>query len=297
MPANALDEKQITTILNYVDTVRSLNIVFTDTSLATKNKLAPVKNRPGIPLYTTALLLTGILIFFIIVISRLWFKNNKIRYHKLYLFLSSFDRFITKTISRSFYILLGLIMIVDSGFYINRLVYFSTQEKIVQIIQPVWFSHVSHYSIYKIQCLSCHKNALTNQKAGLPDAESCMKCHKYIKKGASFGQVEIVKLYKKYYAKEEIQWNVGYRLPQYVHFDHSLHTVTAKISCIDCHTNQNKIEVSKLEFKMAWCITCHQTKKLDVTNKYYPKIYDSSFISKYPNAALTGGIDCSKCHY
>jgi len=188
-------------------------------------------------------------------------------------------------------------MTIDTGFYINRLDYFSKQEKIVQITQPIWFSHESHYKTYKIQCLSCHKEALKGQVAGLPDLKSCMKCHLYIKSGEKYGKVEIVKLYKKYYAHEEIRWTEGYRLSQYAHFDHSLHASAGKLNCIDCHTNQTNIEVSKLEFNMAWCIKCHQTKKLDVSNKYYQKIYDSAYISKYPEVALTGGIDCSKCHY
>jgi hypothetical protein len=188
-------------------------------------------------------------------------------------------------------------MIIDTGVYFSKITYFSAQEKIVRITQPIWFSHESHYTTYKIQCLSCHKDAHSNQIAGLPDVQSCMKCHSYIKKGATYGQVEIVKLYKKFYSKEDITWKEGYRLTQYVHFDHSLHTATAKINCIDCHTNQTNIEVSKLEFTMAWCITCHQTKKIDVANKYYLKSYDSLLISTFPNVALAGGIDCSKCHY
>lgn len=297
MPVNALDENQITSILNFVDTVRSFNFIFPDTSQVARNKLAPSKNKSGFPFITSSLLLLGFTIIMIILVSRLWLIKYKSQEQELFRFLSSIDQFITKTISKSFYLFLLLIMIIDTGFYLKRLNYFVDQEKIIQITQPIYFSHESHYTTYKIQCLSCHKDVLTNQKAGLPDCKSCMKCHLYIKKGAKYGKVEIVKLYKKYYAKEEIRWNEGYRLSQYVHFDHSLHTTTAKLNCIDCHANQTNIEVSKLEFKMAWCITCHQTKKLDVTNKYYQKIFDSAFFSKYPSVALTGGIDCSKCHY
>jgi hypothetical protein len=296
MPANALDEKQITSILNYIDTVSHFNI-FSDTSLVLKSKLAPVKNKPGFPVYSTILLLIIVLIALIIIISRLYLLKTLSPEQKLYNTLLSFDWIITKTISRSFYLLLLMIMIIDISLYLNKLAYFSTQEELVQISQPIWFSHETHYSNYKIQCLSCHKNALTNQFAGLPDVKSCMKCHTYIKNGGSYGQVEIVKIYKKYYAHEDVTWNEGYRLTQYVHFDHSLHTTTAKLSCTDCHTNQTHIEVSKLEFKMAWCISCHQIKKLDVSNKYYLKNYDSAFISKIPGVANSGGIDCSKCHY
>ena len=297
MPANALNENQIISILNYVDTVRSYNVVLPDTSTATKSKLAPIKNKPGFPIISSTFLLLALLTFLIILSSRIFSKNHSSSDHKIYKFSSFFDQLITKNISKSFYLFLLLIVLIDIGFYLKRLDYFIDQEKIVQITQPVWFSHQSHYTTYKIQCLSCHKNALSHKKAGLPDVKSCMKCHIYIKKGTKYGKVEIVKLFKMYYAKHEIIWNEGYRLSQYVHFDHSLHTTTAKLNCIDCHANQTNIEVSKLEFKMAWCITCHQTKTADVSNRYYQKIYDSSFISKYPTVALTGGIDCSKCHY
>jgi hypothetical protein len=296
MPANALDEKQITAILNYIDTVRHFNI-FSDTSFALKSKLAPVKSKPGFPVFTTFLLLITVLIALIIIISRLWLLKILSPAYRSYQTLSFIDRFLTKTVSRSFYLLLGLIMIIDLAFYIKNLNYFSNQEKAIQLSQPILFSHETHYTTYKIQCLSCHKDALSNQFAGLPDVKSCMKCHKYIKKGATNGQVEIVKLYKKFYDKEKINWIEGYRLSQYVHFDHSLHITTAKLNCIDCHTKQTNIEVSKLEFKMAWCINCHQTKLLDVSNKYYLKNFDSAFISTNPSVARSGGIDCSKCHY
>jgi cytochrome c553 len=289
MPVNDLTENQITSILNFADTVQSFTFILPDTSAVTKTKLAPAKNKPRFPFITTCLFIIGLLIIIIILISRLWIKRNR--------YLSSFDQLVTKNISKSVYLLLLLVMIIDTGFYLKRLRYFADQEKIIQITQSIWFSHETHYTTYKIECLSCHKDAQSNQKAGLPDVKSCMKCHGYIKKGATYGKVEIVKLYKKYYAHEELKWAEGYRLSQYAHFDHSLHTTAAKLNCVDCHTNQTHIEVSKLEFKMAWCITCHQTKKQDFSNKYYQKIFDSSYISKHPAVAVTGGIDCSKCHY
>jgi cytochrome c551/c552 len=289
MPANPLNNDEITSILNYVDTVRSINYFFSDTSEVSRSKLAPLKSKPGFPKISIILILTGIFILILIGINRYWHLKPG--------FIISFDKFFTHYLSKSFLIFPVFIIFIDCGLYFYRLNYFNQQEKIIQITQPIRFSHESHYNTYKIECISCHKNAIKTQFAGLPDLKSCMKCHGYIKKGIESGQVEIVKLYKLYYAKKGINWNEGYRISQYAHFDHSQHTVSGKLKCTVCHTNPAMIEVSKLEFKMAWCINCHQTKNVDFSNKYYQRIYDSTFISKHPTVAVIGGTDCSQCHY
>jgi hypothetical protein len=54
---------------------------------------------------------------------------------------------------------------------------------------------------------------------------------------------------------------------------------------------------------MGWCIDCHKTRKVNLSNEYYKTyysdLYDSLKAGKIDSVRVTGigGRDCGKCHY
>ncbi|MEL6863170.1 MAG: c-type cytochrome [Bacteroidota bacterium] len=61
--------------------------------------------------------------------------------------------------------------------------------------QPIKFSHATHAGINKIDCQYCHDGARRSKHSVIPAANTCMNCHKAIKKGPSYGTAEISKIF------------------------------------------------------------------------------------------------------
>ena len=61
--------------------------------------------------------------------------------------------------------------------------------------QPIKFSHATHAGIQKIECQYCHDGARRSKHSIIPAANTCMNCHKAVKKGTQFGTAEITKIY------------------------------------------------------------------------------------------------------
>ncbi len=61
--------------------------------------------------------------------------------------------------------------------------------------QPIQFSHKVHACQQKIDCNYCHDGARRSKHAGIPAANTCMNCHKAVKKGTITGTAEIAKIY------------------------------------------------------------------------------------------------------
>ncbi len=61
--------------------------------------------------------------------------------------------------------------------------------------QPIKFSHVTHAGIQKIECQYCHDGARRSKHSVIPAANTCMNCHKAVKKGSKYGTAEISKIY------------------------------------------------------------------------------------------------------
>lgn len=163
--------------------------------------------------------------------------------------------------------------------------------------QPVVFSHFTHYDTFSTDCSFCHPGAKKSEFAGLPGINNCMKCHSFITEGKKYGKTELLKLTNIYKSKKNISWATGYRFSDYVHFNHSVHTVTAKIDCTTCHTRTDNMECRKNSFSMKWCIDCHKTTAIDKNGKYYRKILDSVLVRQKQTVSELGGMDCNGCHY
>lgn len=61
--------------------------------------------------------------------------------------------------------------------------------------QPIKFSHATHAGLNKIDCQYCHDGARRSKQSVIPAANTCMNCHKAIKKGSQYGTAEISKIY------------------------------------------------------------------------------------------------------
>ncbi len=61
--------------------------------------------------------------------------------------------------------------------------------------QPIKFSHATHAGIHEIECQYCHDGARRSKHSVIPATNTCMNCHKAIKKGSKYGTAELTKIY------------------------------------------------------------------------------------------------------
>jgi len=193
-----------------------------------------------------------------------------------------------------------------------------------QPIQPIAFSHAVHAGDNKIDCQYCHSSAKNSKTSGIPSVNVCMNCHKTISeyKGELFDghskenlDKEIQKIYDavgwdknemKYiedYEQKPVEWVRVHNLADFVYYNHSQHVTVAGLDCKTCHGPVETMHEMKQfsPLTMSWCIDCHRTTQVDLTqNGYYKNIHDQ-LANKYGvekvTAAQMGGLECAKCHY
>lgn len=61
--------------------------------------------------------------------------------------------------------------------------------------QPIKFSHATHSGLHEIECQYCHDGARRSKHSVIPATNTCMNCHKAIKKGSKYGTAELTKIY------------------------------------------------------------------------------------------------------
>ncbi len=61
--------------------------------------------------------------------------------------------------------------------------------------QPIKFSHETHAGLHKIDCQYCHDGARRSKHSVIPAANTCMNCHRAIKKGSKYGTQELTKVF------------------------------------------------------------------------------------------------------
>lgn len=61
--------------------------------------------------------------------------------------------------------------------------------------QPIKFSHATHAGLHKIDCQYCHDGARRSKHSVIPAANTCMNCHRAIKKGSTYGTAELTKIF------------------------------------------------------------------------------------------------------
>jgi len=181
--------------------------------------------------------------------------------------------------------------------------------------QPIAYSHQLHAGKLQISCVYCHSGAEKGKVAGIPSANVCMNCHKYVRKGPETGTAEIAKIYKALdydpdkgtYGPNQkpIQWIRVHNLPDFAYFNHSQHYVVGKIECQTCHGQVQDSMTVAMQYSpltMNWCITCHRETKVKMAgNGYYDDMH-KTLLNKYgADSLLTvetiGGLECARCHY
>ncbi len=174
--------------------------------------------------------------------------------------------------------------------------------------QPIAFSHQQHAGELQITCLYCHSGAERSPHAGMPDANTCMNCHRFVTASSEVlrGEAEqarqegrpprriispeLRKLYDALALDDQLQadphkslrpiaWIKIHNLPAYTRFDHRAH-VNAGVECARCHGPVETMERVKqtTDLSMGWCVQCHREP-----------------IAATPTPATM--TDCATCHH
>ncbi|WP_312321853.1 c-type cytochrome [Soonwooa sp.] len=210
--------------------------------------------------------------------------------------------------------------------------------------QPIHFSHKIHAGENKIDCQLCHSGAKYGKVSEIPSVNVCMNCHRSISeyngnymepgKDKAFYDGEIQKIYaaagwdpakQQYTGKTSpIEWTRIHNMPDFVYFNHSQHVVAGEkaiissfnkknpnnqidVVCKACHGKVDTMNVVQManDFTMGWCIECHRTTEVDMTNgynqEYFKNLHDKLKKQYGEGAKITvdaiGGLECGKCHY
>jgi cytochrome c553 len=171
--------------------------------------------------------------------------------------------------------------------------------------QPIKFSHAVHAGQNKTDCIYCHYTAKISKSAGIPPGSVCMNCHLLVRNGTRSGAFEIAKIVDAFDNRRAVQWVRLYRLPDFVFFSHAQHVNAGQITCDACHGNVKEMNrlVQVPDLSMGWCIRCHETRKVNLSNEYYMKYFpglsDSIKAGRTDSVMIAsiGGKDCGKCHY
>jgi cytochrome c7-like protein len=191
----------------------------------------------------------------------------------------------------------GFVLWVIGG--IVRSPYFTHQG--IHREQVVPFSHQHHVAGLGIDCRYCHTTVETSSFAGIPPTSTCMNCHAQIWTGADM--LEPVRASFK--NNKPLVWSRVHRLPDYVHFNHSIH-VAKGVGCATCH---GRVDTMNLMYQaspltMEWCLNCHRhpeqylRPKEEVFNMNYAakdqETLGPELVKKYSVRSMT---HCSTCHY
>ena len=131
----------------------------------------------------------------------------------------------------------------------------------VTVEQPILYSHKIHVEKNGLACPVCHVQALSQQKASIPNIEVCKGCHEE----AMTESREEAKLVGYIKRNERIPWIQVHRVPGHAYFSHRRHVAIGKIDCSQCHGNVGAMSLPftkpHVRIKMAFCIDCHDRKR------------------------------------
>src|SRR6266511_3512553 len=121
--------------------------------------------------------------------------------------------------------------------------------------QPIQFSHERHVGGNGIDCRYCHTSVEDSAFAGVPPTKTCMNCHSQIFANSPF--LEPVR--DSFRSGQSIQWTRVHDLPDFVYFNHSIHT-NKGVGCESCHGRVDRMPLMWQEqaLQMEWCLNCHR---------------------------------------
>ncbi len=182
---------------------------------------------------------------------------------------------------------------------IVRSPYFTNQG--IERQQVVPFSHQHHVGGLGIDCRYCHTSVETSWFAGIPPTSTCMNCHAQIWTNAQL----LAPVRNSYATGRPLVWSRVHRLPDFVHFNHSIH-VAKGIGCATCHGRVDKMNLmyQATPLTMEWCLQCHNNPEKFVRPR--DQVFNMSYV---PEDQATEGprlvklykirsmTHCSTCHY
>ena len=192
---------------------------------------------------------------------------------------------------------IGFILWVIGG--IVRSPYFTNQG--IEREQPVPFSHQHHVAGLGIDCRYCHTTVETSAFAGIPPTQTCMNCHAQIWTNADM----LAPVRASFATNKPIVWSRVHRLPDFVHFNHSIH-INKGIGCASCHGRIDKMALTyqAQPLTMSWCLSCHRDPskfvrpRSEVFNMNYvakdQDVLGPQLVKQYGVKSMTA---CSTCHY
>lgn len=168
--------------------------------------------------------------------------------------------------------------------------------------QPVPFSHQLHAGQLGMDCRYCHNSVEKAAHAAVPPTETCMGCHTQVRKDSPL--LSVVR--ESYRTDISIPWVKVHMLPEYSHFDHSVH-VGAGVGCVSCHgrVDQMPVVYQAQPLSMGWCLECHRNPgpnlrpKNEVTNMAYDPVtsgYDPA-ADPHRKRQVAPPEHCGACHY
>lgn len=216
------------------------------------------------------------------------------------------DIFFLKKVKRRY--ILGIIFLVALFWQVKLLYDAGTslgRQENYEPDQPIKFSHVVHAKDMQIDCQYCHTTVVHSKHAGIPDVNICWNCHSIVREGTHSGNHQINKVVEAWESETPIQWTKVYNLQDHVFFSHAQHVKVGKVECTTCHGDIESMDRVRQvgDLSMGWCINCHRDTEVQFfDNEFYSqykelhKLMESGEIDRV-TVELTGGTECSKCHY
>jgi len=192
---------------------------------------------------------------------------------------------------------IGFVLWLIGG--IVRSPYFTNQG--IEREQPVPFSHQHHVAGLGIDCRYCHTSVETSNFAGIPPTQTCMNCHSQIWTNAEM----LAPVRASFATNKPIVWSRVHRLPDFVHFNHSIH-VNKGIGCASCHGRIDKMALTyqASPLTMSWCLECHRAPQKFVRPR--DQVFNMNYVAKNQDVLgpqlvkeynIKSMIACSTCHY
>ncbi len=191
----------------------------------------------------------------------------------------------------------GFVLWVIGG--IVRSPYFTNQG--ITQLQPVPFSHQHHVGGLGIDCRYCHTSVETSSFAGIPPTSTCMNCHSQIWTNAKM--LEPVRA--SFQSNRPLRWTRVHRLPDFVHFNHSIH-VSKGVGCATCHGRIDRMNLvyQAAPLTMEWCLDCHRAPEKYIRPR--SEVFNMAYVAKNQETlgpqlvrqyAVKSMTSCSVCHY
>ena len=216
------------------------------------------------------------------------------------------DIFFFKKVKRRY--ILGILFIGAVAWQVKLVYEAGTalgRQELYEPDQPIKFSHVVHVADNQIDCQYCHNTVRHSKSAGIPDVNVCWNCHSIVRDGTHSGKHQISKVVEAYESGTPIEWIRIHNLQDHAFFSHAQHVSVGEIECATCHGAIEEMDRVRQvsDLSMGWCINCHRDTEV--------QFFDNAFYAQYEElqkkmksgeidrvtAELTGGTECSKCHY